>query len=257
MPSLGEMLRAEREKKGLTLKDIENATNIRALYLEAIEQGNYSVSPGEVFLKGFIRNYANFLGLNGAEFVELYRQSRQTPPDPELQATGTGSEMVTPVSESSSEDAIKKWLFIAAFIVIVGGGTTWWLMGDSTGGEQLPGQPEPPVPPQVQTAPVAPVQPSQAATPTTPPAAVQPKPAAKPIVVVATFSTRSWTRVTADGKLVFEGTPQRGEILTWEAQKAMELRFGNAAAVELTYNGQFLGVQGRNGQVVVKNFTAR
>lgn len=255
MPSLGEMLQAEREKKGLTLKDVENATNIRALYLEAIEQGNYAVSPGEVFLKGFIRNYANFLGLNGAEFVELYRQS-QTPPDPELPAAG--SETLKPAAGSSSEAAMKKWLFIAAFIVVVGGGAAWWLMGNSTG-EQPPMKLEPPVLPQTQTTPVAPAQPPQAAVPAPPQAetVAPPKPVIKPIVIVATFSTRSWTRVTADGKLIFEGTPQRGETLTWEADKAMELRFGNAAAVALTHNGNFLGVQGGNGQVVVKNFTAR
>ena len=55
---LGETLRREREKQGLTIKDIENETSILSLYIEAIEKEDYASLPGAVYTKGFIRNYA-------------------------------------------------------------------------------------------------------------------------------------------------------------------------------------------------------
>ncbi|MBO6246234.1 MAG: helix-turn-helix domain-containing protein, partial [Anaerovibrio sp.] len=52
---LGDILRREREKQGLTIKDIENETSIRSLYIEAIEKGDYDHLPSDVYTKGFIR----------------------------------------------------------------------------------------------------------------------------------------------------------------------------------------------------------
>ncbi len=71
---MGSELKTEREKRGLTIQDIERETSIRSVYLEALEQGNYKVLPGEVYVKGFIRNYADFLGLNSERLVQEYRE---------------------------------------------------------------------------------------------------------------------------------------------------------------------------------------
>ena len=71
---MGSTLKAEREKKGLTIKDIEQETSIRAAYLEALEEGRYDVLPSEVYVKGFIRNYAEFLQLDPAPLVQEYRE---------------------------------------------------------------------------------------------------------------------------------------------------------------------------------------
>ena len=68
----------------MTVKDIEAATHIRALYISAIEDGHYHVLPGEVYLKGFIRNYANLLGLDSVALLTLYKEGLQPPaPAPE------------------------------------------------------------------------------------------------------------------------------------------------------------------------------
>ena len=61
---IGDLLRAERERQNLSFKDVERGTSIRSLYIEAIEKGEYKTLPGEVYTKGFIRNYANFLKLD-------------------------------------------------------------------------------------------------------------------------------------------------------------------------------------------------
>jgi cytoskeletal protein RodZ len=76
MLTVGKTLQAEREKRGLSQKDVELATNIRAYYIDAIERDNYSLIPGEVYLKGFIRNYANLLTLDSSQLIEMYRQSQ-------------------------------------------------------------------------------------------------------------------------------------------------------------------------------------
>ena len=65
MAELGEELRRERVRRNLTFKDIEQVLHIKTTYLEAIEDGNYAVIPGRVYAKGFIRNYGNYLGLDG------------------------------------------------------------------------------------------------------------------------------------------------------------------------------------------------
>mgnify|MGYP002621695093 CR=1 FL=1 len=69
---LGEVLRAERERQRLTIQDIEEGTSIRAVYIEAIETGDYKKLPGDVYTKGFIKSYASFLNLNGEELVKQF-----------------------------------------------------------------------------------------------------------------------------------------------------------------------------------------
>ena len=73
MASVGDMLRMERERKGYTFKDVEKTTCIRAIYIEAIEQGNFKIIPGAVYCKGFIRSYARFLEMDGEALVRIYK----------------------------------------------------------------------------------------------------------------------------------------------------------------------------------------
>ncbi|WP_295712070.1 RodZ domain-containing protein [uncultured Mitsuokella sp.] len=74
---LGDKLREAREQQNLTYKDIEKGTSIRALYIEYIENGNYDELPGDVYTKGFIRSYANFLKLNPNELVQEFIAERR------------------------------------------------------------------------------------------------------------------------------------------------------------------------------------
>lgn len=74
---LGDTLREAREKQGLTYKDIEKGTSIRALYIEYIEKGEYDELPGDVYTKGFIRSYANFLKLDANALVQAFTAERQ------------------------------------------------------------------------------------------------------------------------------------------------------------------------------------
>ena len=74
---LGESFRVKREEMNLTLKEVENATSIRMMYLQAIEEGKVQQFLSNVYALGFIRQYASFLGFNQdfltKEYPEAFR----------------------------------------------------------------------------------------------------------------------------------------------------------------------------------------
>jgi cytoskeletal protein RodZ len=74
--TVGERLRTVREAKGLDYYRIERDTKIRAKYLAALEGGDFGVLPGDVYSKGFLRNYARYLGMDEDEVVEAWRGER-------------------------------------------------------------------------------------------------------------------------------------------------------------------------------------
>lgn len=74
LAAVGEQLRAAREAAHRSLADMEAVTRIRAVYLAAIEAGLGSELPGDVFVKGFVRAYANDLGLDGDGLVTQYKK---------------------------------------------------------------------------------------------------------------------------------------------------------------------------------------
>ena len=70
---IGTYLRQHREEKKLTLEQVAEHTGIREPYLEDLENGDFHKIPGDVFIRGFLRNYGNYLGLDGNGLVEAYR----------------------------------------------------------------------------------------------------------------------------------------------------------------------------------------
>ena len=98
---IGDLLRRERERQNLSIKDIEKATSIRALYIDAIEKGEYKTLPGEVYAKGFVRNYANYLELNANEIVNAFNEEMH--PQEELQESAGSSSVEEARQEQSAE----------------------------------------------------------------------------------------------------------------------------------------------------------
>src|SRR6187549_2946798 len=72
LASFGEELRREREIRGISLKEIADATKISKRFLEAIERNDHKTLPAPVFTRGFVREYARYLGLNADEIVNRY-----------------------------------------------------------------------------------------------------------------------------------------------------------------------------------------
>src|SRR5881409_1885677 len=72
LASFGEELRREREIRGISLKEIADATKISKRFLEAIEKNDHGTLPAPVFTRGFVREYARYLGLSAEEIVNRY-----------------------------------------------------------------------------------------------------------------------------------------------------------------------------------------
>ena len=269
MQTVGEILRAEREKKGVTIKDVEGATNIRALYLSAIEDNKFSVAPGEVYLKGFIRNYANYLGVDGQEMVNLYRQQINPPPPPEPQegladdspdqleprptATERNKRRENRAVQSGSPSIGKSLLVAIVALIVAGAG--WWLYYGSGNNvlpqqqstQQLPAQP----PPQQVQPPVVKPQPPQ----TQQAAPAQDAKKTKPVTVSVKITAECWAAAIADGREIYEGILRAGDAPVWEAEQTLVITLGNAAAAELTHNGRPVGKLGDSGEVVTRSFS--
>lgn len=73
MSELGQLLKNSRLEKGFTLEQLESATKIRKRYLEAIEEGNYKVLPGNFYVRAFIKSYAEAVGLDPNEVLRMYQ----------------------------------------------------------------------------------------------------------------------------------------------------------------------------------------
>ncbi|MCH3958576.1 MAG: DUF4115 domain-containing protein [Selenomonas sp.] len=267
---IGDTLRAEREKQNLTVHDVEKGTSIRALYIESIEAGDYSKLPGEVYTKGFIRNYANFLKMDASAMVKRYMEEnhpdvvaaaetakeqaaqqsqsdampassvrQQAPSAPKVRPSGSGyatGEDFRQRVESSHKK--QNMLLVAAVVLAVAGGAYYLMSSDDSAATKKP-----------------------AAT-TTQQAKAPQQEAAKPeakkadgVELAAKFTDRCWTQVTVDGKTVYEGTMEKGKSETWKGKEKIVITAGNADAIEVTLNQQSLGKLGAKGQVVEKTYT--
>src|SRR4030095_2913803 len=96
MPTLGEELRHKREQRGITLAEIAEATRIGTRFLKAIETDNFSILPGGIFTRSFIRAYAKHVGMNEDEAIGLYLQQVSSPSVEAPEATDEPGKQQTP-----------------------------------------------------------------------------------------------------------------------------------------------------------------
>jgi cytoskeletal protein RodZ len=84
MPEIGSTLREARMRARIDITEVEQATKIRAKYLRALENEEWSLLPGPTFIKSFLREYADFLGLDSRTLVEEYKLRYDRPSELEL-----------------------------------------------------------------------------------------------------------------------------------------------------------------------------
>jgi cytoskeletal protein RodZ len=77
--TIGELLRAAREEKKLSLEQVNRETKISAQTIRALEQDDFGAFSSDIYLKGFLRTYAQFLGLDGNRLWSMMAQRSQTP----------------------------------------------------------------------------------------------------------------------------------------------------------------------------------
>ncbi len=88
---MGELLRNKREEMNLTLKEVENATSIRMVYLQAIEEDRVAHFLSTVYALGFIRQYAHFLGFDTDRLTKEYPEAFRLTPEKQDFAYGIGT----------------------------------------------------------------------------------------------------------------------------------------------------------------------
>lgn len=121
---MGEIFRLKREEGNLTFRDIESATSIRSNVLEAIEEGNVQKFLTGVYMTGFIRQYALYLGLNVDKLTKDFPEVFHMPGKKHEFAYGIGT-----LEKRGSQSGGVKWvpnvLWILASVGILL--AAWWL----------------------------------------------------------------------------------------------------------------------------------
>ena len=76
MATFGQKLKERRGQRGLSLEQISEVTRVRVKHLEALECGDFDALPQDVFVKGFLRTYAEYIGADTEALVEEYLRER-------------------------------------------------------------------------------------------------------------------------------------------------------------------------------------
>lgn len=237
--SLGAELRKQREIREVTLKEIADATKISKRYLEALEQDDFVSLPAPVFTRGFVREYARYIGLNSEEMASRYSQLIGAPPE-------TSATPVTPASAKKPEGLpfirIDRNFTVFAVLLVVFSAVMWWLGTRQGESHQAP----PPAPTATVAPSVAPIVPTEPVVSSTAPA-LSPDKLELDLKVLAD----TWVILQVDGQPALNQVLRSGETRKLEAEN--EIRFevvGNAGGLELTLNGRAVPAIGPSGKVV-------
>ena len=267
MSDIGSQLRAAREAQGLSLEQVYKATRIKAVYIEAIEANRIDELPGLVQARGFVRSYANYLGLDGETLATSLGLSGA--PAPALpQASASKPISVTPAkppvqarppepvrisslslnqgsrSSASAGGGIPTPVLIAGAVILFLIGMFLIISALASGGAKPAPTPEANLKFPMGASLAAAIQPTQS-----------PQPASEPVSLTLTSVEHVWARVTTDGQIAFEGLMEPGTAQNWQANQEIIVETGNAAALTVTYKGQS-STLGRRGQVVARAWSA-
>jgi transcriptional regulator with XRE-family HTH domain len=238
---LGQLLREGRENKGLSLAEVEEDTRIRQAQIQALEEEDYGKLPSGIYLKGLLRNYAQYLGLDLTEVMRLYgaedTESRTTPVP-----------VVAEGFEPPKGMAITSWLFIDLFlgILIVASAV---VVGSLAYNRWHPIFPIPSITPTQHASLASPVlqfTPTNTPSPTSTPTEI---PSGR-LQVDVQITARTWLEVTVDGEPAFRGLIEAGTNWSWFAEDSIAMHVGNAGGVLVTLNGRELGALGGQNEVV-------
>ena len=291
MPSFGEKLKMEREKRKITLDQISSSTKIGTRMLQALEEDKFNQLPGGIFNKGFVRAYARFVGLDEDQTVAEYLQaSGDAPPVPtEIEAREDGArEHAEKVSRleaiSDSPSRPLPWGLFAALLLVVALALSLWSHHQRERTRQSV-QPTP-------TAPAAQLPATQSssevsggvsakdkaapsptsgsptsALPTTssPSGGVAPKTAqdaaapAAPgeFTVVVQAREESWISITTDGTRLPSEILAAGSERAIQGRREIIVKVGNAGGVDFRFHGKKLDTGGESGEVRTVTFGPR
>jgi hypothetical protein len=225
MFQIGASLREARTRRGLSPADVQKGLRIRERYLTALEEERWEQLPGEAYIKGFLRTYAEFLGLNGHLYIEEYN-SRFAHRDEAL--------VPDSLAPRTARRGVLRLFAVVAIVFGAVAGLAAWQLGGST-----------------RTAAKTPAMGAQdaaaAALPRAKPAAKPtPTPAVKaPVYAVLNASRgRSWLSVRvggANGKVLYQGILEQGKTLRFGVTQNLWVRMGRPSLLDVRLAGRIVG----------------
>lgn len=289
LQAIGAYLYEVRLAQSRTLEEIAAKTYIPLRLLKALEAGQEQPLPEPVFVQGFIRRYADALGLDGLELAQEF------PVQPaiatELKTEYFDNSLADLGPTTASEVAIPKgfsmrrpqrsplsWLASGAVALFILGGLVY-LLGRMIGSRpatvaeqsnsasttvSTAASPSSPASSPAATATpspvatIAPATPSVAATATPSPRSASPSPVSNaPVNVNVSLTADSWLEVTVDGEVEVSETLPRGTKRSWSAEQAVTIVAGNAGAVQVVFNQAKAQTMGDLGTVAERTFTSK
>jgi cytoskeletal protein RodZ len=268
MDKIGRKLQETREQLGLSLEEVERSTRIRTHHLQALEEGDLDALPSSVQARGFLGNYADFLGLDVDAILLKYAEG--------LQSRRSRSRPVEILNASKTLNSVQvhsrrpRWLssdlFFAAVIMLAVLAVVVW--GGSRVVTLIQQQPDATevaleflIPTSTVTATpqageveseIVLTSPAQETAIPTQPISLGPSTSIQ-LQIVA--ESRSWLQVIVDGREEFNGRMMPGEDLRFSGDQTVEITTGNAAGLRIFFNGQDQGLLGEVGQVVSRIWT--
>ncbi|MCH2253794.1 MAG: DUF4115 domain-containing protein [Vicinamibacterales bacterium] len=231
---VGARLRAAREAKQISLREIAATTKISVSALEALEENDVAQLPGGIFTRAFVRSYATEVGLDPEEVVrDFVAQVPAEGIDEEEKYDSQSREHDLFQSQQRMAATVLKLVAISAAVLLLYLG---WTVTTGTDA------PEAPV---AETAPAL-LAPVAGSVRTEPPVTAEPM-SQESLTIVLRPRGDCWVSLTIDGELVFEDLMHAGDRESYAAADEMRLIVGDAGAFGFTINqqdGRSLGVSG-------------
>lgn len=282
MGVFGDNLRRERELRGITLAEISESTKISKRWLQALEDEEFEILPGGVFNRGFVRAYAHFLGINEEEAVGDYITASNEQQLPEDKFPLEIHEKPKSPTLKPEKSVVPVVLAVLGLVLAVGGWTFWIkhrpsasaassqrpsTMAPSQAADNAPASKAPmPAGLEMRNASQAAQDSNQTQDATSNKSAQNNAPdvvqttskkslnEATAFNVVIKAKESSWISINADGRTLWEGTLNANNQRSVSAGKELVLKTGNAAGIDVSYNGKALGTLGKDKEVRTLTF---
>jgi cytoskeletal protein RodZ len=264
MDRFGEYLRTAREARNVSLGEISDSTHISVRFLEALENEQFDILPGGVFVISFTRQYARIVGLDENEAVQRLNQvahpvesalGEWTPRDKNADDTGAKlAELITDFMRRRGMTLVGGVMTL----VLVAGGLSYFQITESFPTAERAASTEPARSGQtvVSDGAAPPASPPREARPVEVLSREEPNDGASEIAkghssiqLELKLTDRAWVRVVADGERVLEDNLEAGFEQTIRADDSVQLFIGNAGGVKVALNGESMPPIGPTGHV--------
>jgi len=238
MNDFGGKLRLERERRGISLRQISAATKISIAALEALERNDISKLPGGIFSRSFVRSYASEVGLNPDETVNDFLDRFQGTPVTAIPtpATASAAESAFDQRQRLAGAVLKAVLIAVPLIVLI----LFFTMRVRTPTAQTSAPPSPP--PASANSPsghaTAPPAVAQAPAPVATTGAAPPRGVDNVLALDVETTGDCWVKITADGKVTVARLMHSGDKERQEVRERASIVVGDAGAFAFSINGR-------------------